>query len=354
MTTILDAAISKRFDSARTLTLTLPDPNGRASIGWKVGDRVILYAGWNAVGAHPLFEGVVPPNGIRASAAGAPVVRIFAVDFIALLEQERIVINPSVAKAGTDETTYGGWEAGAAARDLVETSRAITLVPNADAGGMKGSSPARIVGVDVAEPSGSVTRGAMLRTLVAGMVDDETTPDRPVAYHYWVSTRSVSPFEPRVYLQRERDAAVDPIIRTIDTSAEWAAVGVEQRSDQATSAVAMSSSDPTLWSRFEDDEAVTRYGRLEAGLAMATKNTDDLDALARRTVRARRYPVRSLVVTVRDGFRHELNQVVQVKDRILGTGTYLVTSVDIRLGPTEVHTTLRLSAPEELLSEVLG
>jgi hypothetical protein len=351
VTPILGGSVERRFNAARSLSLTVPNPYGRASFDWKVGDRVRVFIGWNATEPQPIFEGVVPPGrGIQVGAGSPPTVAIHAVDAVGLLELETITISPN-AIPGTDAVSYEGWDAAMAIRDLIGTSQAAALV--GDLGAVRGASPARVVGREIAEPTGTMTRKAYIDKIVAGMTDADTAPDRPKFYHYWHTAKADG--TPALYLQPERDPAVDPSIRTITYTTDLIGVAVQTRSDQATACLASSSTDATVFLRYQDDDAADRYGRVERKLPLPTTNTDELRAAARAVVQANRYPVRSLEVAVRDGWRHELNQIVTITTPYYGgTGTFLITGVDVAFSPGDAYARLRLAAAEELLSEALA
>ena len=351
--TYLSGSLSRRFDSARALTLVVPNPHGKATDDWKVGDRVRAWAGWDRTDLHPLFEGIVPPGrGLGIGGGMPPTLRVSAVDALGLMALETIAIKPGIAKAaGGDERTYDGWEAATAIRDVLATSKAAPLL--GDLGAIEGTNPIRRVGFEIPEPTGVMTRKAYVDAIRAALTDDETAPDAPLDYHYWATANAGG--AAAVYLQKARNPATATAIRTIDYKVDLIAAAAENRTSQATTATVSSSTDATLVTRYEDDEAAIRYRRLEEAGTLPSANTDDLLARARRIVNAKRYPVRSYVATVRDGLRHELNQVVRLKNpKYGGTANYLVTGIDIAFAPTRVETQLRLSATEELLTEALA
>ncbi len=353
----LSGSVSRRFDSARTCLLVVPNADGETTDLWKVGDRIEVRIGWNQMELHPLFQGVVPPGrGVTVGGGLQPTLRVAAVDLFGLVEKESILIDPAAAKTGSDETSYAGWEAATAIRDVLATSQASTFLGDIspiDYTGVVGSNPIRRVGNDFDEPTGLQGRKAFADAILAQMTDDETDPDRPRPYHYWQSDT----YDQRqaVFLQKERDPASSTPVRTITAGADLLDAKVEVRTNQATSALVRSSKDATKSVRFSDDDAIARFGRLEARIVAPFANTDELLQVGRRAVSLQRYPVRSFTVAVRDGFRHELNQVVAlVNPKYGGSGNYLVTGVDVAFSPTDVSTQIRLSAPEELLTEALA
>lgn len=355
--TYLAGAVSRRFDSARTLTLTLPNPNGDATDDWQTMDRIRVKAGWGALEPHPVFDGFVPPGrGLAVSAGRLPTLRVAAVDAIGMLDTDGILVDAARAPTlwSTDETSYAGWEVASAVRDIMVTcpwNPALEAI--GDWSGFKGTNPLRAIGIDFDEPTGLQSRLKYIQAVVGAAVDDETDPDRPRSYHFWQTARADG--DKKLRFDKEADPATAYPVRTIAAGTDLVDAAVEMRTDQRTSAYLRSSKDTATWVRFTPTWTAGRFGRIEQTGSLSTTNTDELLDSARAIVGAKRLPVRSYVVSVRDGFRHELNQVVAVDNpRYGGSGNFLVTGVDVAFSPRDVSTQLRLSAPEELLTDALA
>jgi hypothetical protein len=359
-TTILSGRISKRWDAGRSLSLAVPNPNGKATNDWHVGDQVRVRLGWGSSHANAwTFDGVIPPRGLRVRGGLPPTLDINAVDGLGLLDREPLTYGDAPIASnpqpfGATAVSWDGWECGAAIKDLLATSQAATAGFISATSAVRSSSPLRWVGPGghVEPPRSATTRKAVLDLLVAAMVDDETKPDRPRPFHYWMTSDAGG--SSSVYLQPERDPDVDPSIRTLSTTSDVLDSDVGLRSDQAVAALVSNDKDPSAFSYYSDDDAVARYALAYVRETMKTTNTDELLDRARRLVAARRYPLRTATLRVRDGFRHEPNQVVTVTNpHYGGSGKFVIASVDLAFGPGGATAELGLSSARELLSEIL-
>ncbi len=352
LTDYISGRLTFRLNSASTLSLTVPNGDGRYTKFFHPGmDLRVKVALEDITNVNALFEGrVTPGEGMTSTAGpGNATLDVYAVGVVGLLQSESAHIgNYEDVDGGTIRDSDLGSEVSVAIRRQVE---ALSWDAASFAIRTKATNPPVILTEDQELDDGFYTRKAVVDYYLSLAVDD-SDPDVPREYIYY----DTYDLAPAFIFRKKPDIDNDPAVRILDWEADILTSQFMAKVDQTTHCIARSTSDPTIFEEYESASMLRRYGRYTKVLDVPTSNRDTLLQRARQFVAVHRRPVFSLGVAVADvPLGYHIGQVIELDNAQFGlSGNYMVSEIGFDFSPSSVLTTLTLSSQREILSDFLA